>query len=148
MHNQIILQNIASPVEALSGSYEGSLPGSATWLISRLNSELDGLVADDTFILDIAGLAANLGLTNWHDPTLWHIAKLSFSQRYMPIYADYICRILSARLGKSRRCLILDLDNTLWGGVIGDVGLEGILIGNGDPTIGSSPKTMLILTET
>ena len=131
---QIILQNIASPVEALSGSYEGSLPGSATWLISRLNSELDGLVADDTFILDIAGLAANLGLTNWHDPTLWNIAKLSFSQRYMPIYADYVCRIMSARLGKSRRCLILDLDNTLWGGVIGDDGLEGILIGNGDPT--------------
>ena len=131
---QIILQNIASPVEALSGSYEGSLPGSANWLISRLNSELDGLVADDTFIVDIAGLAANLGLTNWHDPTLWNIAKLSFSQRYMPIYADYVCRIMSARLGKSRRCLILDLDNTLWGGVIGDDGLEGILIGNGDPT--------------
>ena len=131
---QIILQNIASPVEALSGSYEGSLPGSVTWLISRLNSELNGLIAADTFILDIAGLAANLGLTNWHDPTLWNIAKLSFSQRYMPIYADYVCRILSARLGKSRRCLILDLDNTLWGGVIGDDGLEGILIGNGDPT--------------
>jgi len=110
------------------------LPGSANWLISRLNSELDGLVADDTFIVDIAGLAANLGLTNWHDPTLWNIAKLSFSQRYMPIYADYVCRIMSARLGKSRRCLILDLDNTLWGGVIGDDGLEGILIGNGDPT--------------
>ncbi len=131
---QIILQNIAAPVEALSGSFEGRLIGSLTWLISHLNSEFDTLTADDTFILDIAGLAANLGLTNWHDPTLWNIAKLSFSQRYMPIYADYVCRILAARLGKSRRCLILDLDNTLWGGVIGDDGLEGILIGNGDPT--------------
>jgi len=131
---QIILQNIVLPVEALSGSYEGRLPGSLTWLIGHLNSELDALMADDTFILDIAGLAANVGLINWHDPTLWNIAKISFSQRYMPIYADYVCRILAARLGKSRRCLILDLDNTLWGGVIGDDGLEGILIGNGDPT--------------
>jgi FkbH-like protein len=131
---QIILQNIASPVEALSGSFEGRLKGSLTWLILHLNSELDTLTADDIFILDIAGLAANLGLTNWHDPTLWNIAKLSFSQRYLPIYADYVCRILAARLGKSRRCLILDLDNTLWGGVIGDDGLEGILIGNGNPT--------------
>ena len=131
---QIILQNIVLPVEALSGSYEGRLPGSLTWLIGHLNSELDALIADDTFILDIAGLAANVGLINWHDPTLWNIAKISFSQRYMPIYADYVCRILAARLGKSRRCLILDLDNTLWGGVIGDDGLEGILIGNGDPT--------------
>lgn len=131
---QIVLHNIASPVETLSGSFEGRLIGSLTWLISHLNSELDTLTADDTFILDIAGLAANLGLANWHDPTLWNIAKLSFSQRYIPIYADYVCRILAAKLGKSRRCLILDLDNTLWGGVIGDDGLEGILIGNGDPT--------------
>ena len=131
---QIILQNIAPPVETLSGSFEGRLIGSLTWLIAHLNSELDKLTAGDTFILDIAGLATNLGLIHWHDPTLWNIAKLSFSQRYIPIYADYVCRILAAKLGKSRRCLILDLDNTLWGGVIGDDGLEGILIGNGDPT--------------
>ena len=131
---QIILQNIAPPPEGLSGSYEGRLPGTLSWLISRLNTELDGLVADDTFILDIAGLASNIGLVNWHDPTQWNMAKLPFAQSYTPIYADYVCRILAARLGKSRRCLILDLDNTLWGGVIGDDGLEGILIGNGDPT--------------
>ncbi|CAM8380200.1 HAD-IIIC family phosphatase [Candidatus Methylopumilus planktonicus] len=131
---QIILQNIAPPVEALFGSYEGRLPGTMHWLISNLNRELDALIANDIFILDIAGLAANLGLENWHDPILWNVAKLSFAQRYVPIYSDYVCRILAARLGKSRRCLILDLDNTLWGGIIGDEGLEGILIGNGDPT--------------
>ena len=131
---QIILQNIAPPVESLSGSYEGRLPGTLSWLCSRLNNGIDGLVADDTFIVDIAGLAANVGLANWHDPTLWNIAKLPFAHRYTPIYADYVCRILAARLGRSRRCLILDLDNTLWGGVIGDDGLEGILIGNGEPT--------------
>jgi FkbH-like protein len=62
------------------------------------------------------------------------VAKLPFAQEFTPIYSDYVCRILAAQLGKSRRCLILDLDNTLWGGVIGDDGLEGILIGNGDPT--------------
>ncbi len=131
---QIILQNIAPPVEVLSGSYEGRLPGTLSWLIARLNIELDSLVSDNTFILDVAGIAANVGLGNWHDPTLWNIGKLPFAQCYTPIYADYACRILAARLGKSRRCLILDLDNTLWGGVIGDDGLEGILIGNGDPT--------------
>ncbi|MBX9837109.1 MAG: HAD-IIIC family phosphatase, partial [Silvanigrellaceae bacterium] len=131
---QIILQNIAPPVEVLFGSYERRLPGTLAWLISNFNRELEGFISDNTFILDIEGLAANVGLTNWHDPTLWNIAKLSFSQKYLPIYADFVCRILAAKLGKSRRCLILDLDNTLWGGVIGDDGLEGILIGNGDPT--------------
>ncbi len=131
---QIILQNIATPTEGLSGSYERRLPGTISWLISRLNIELDALSVDNVFILDIAGLAANLGQENWHNPTLWNLAKLPFSQKYSPIYSDYICRILAARFGKSRRCLILDLDNTLWGGVIGDDGLGGILIGNGDPT--------------
>jgi len=131
---QIILQNIAPPVESIAGSYEGRLPGTLSWLCSHLNFGLDTLVADDTFIVDIAGLAANVGLANWHNPTLWNLAKLPFAQQYTAIYAEYICRILAARLGKSRRCLILDLDNTLWGGVIGDDGLEGILIGNGDPT--------------
>jgi FkbH-like protein len=131
---QIILQNLAPPVELLSGSFEGRLPGTLYWLIQRLNIELDRLVADDLFIFDVTGLASIVGLENWHDPTLYNIGKLPFAQAYTPLYADYVCRLLAARLGKSRRCLILDLDNTLWGGVIGDDGLEGILIGNGNPT--------------
>ena len=132
--SQIIFQNISNPAEVPFGNYERLLNGTLYNLISKLNDKLEALVSDDTFILDIAGLSSSVGLSNWHDPTLWNIGKLSFSQRYLPIYADYICRILAARLGKSRRCLILDLDNTLWGGVIGDDGIEGILIGNGNPT--------------
>lgn len=131
---QIILQNFAEPSERLFGSYEARLPGTLAWLISRINDELDIIISDDTFILDIEGLASNIGLLSWHDPMLWNMAKLPFSQKYTPIYSEYVCRILAARLGKSRRCLILDLDNTLWGGIIGDDGVEGILIGHGDPT--------------
>ena len=131
---RIILQNIVLPVETPFGSYDGRLPGTLFSLISDLNRKLDALITDNIFVLDINSLASNLGLINWHDPTLWNIAKLSFPLRYLPIYAEYVCRILSTSLGKSRRCLILDLDNTLWGGVIGDDGLEGILIGNGDAT--------------
>ena len=86
----------------------------------------------NTYILDVATLAANIGLVNWNDPILWNLAKIPFAQKYVPIYAEYLCRILAARLVRSRRCLVLDLDNTLWGGVIGDDGLEGIKIGNGD----------------
>ncbi len=133
-HAQIILQNFALPAEAVSGSYEGRLPGTLSWIIMRLNNEIDNLSSDNTFILDVAGLASNVGLVNWYDPTLWNIGKLPFSPRFNPIYADYVCRILAARLGKTRRCLVLDLDNTVWGGIIGDDGLDGILIGNGDPT--------------
>jgi FkbH-like protein len=131
---QIILQNLAPNGQDPFGSFEARLPGTLPWLINRLNIELDTLASSHCFILDVAGLASTVGIGNWHDPTLWNMAKMPFSQRFLPIYAEYVSRILAATQGKSRRCLIMDLDNTLWGGVIGDDGLEGILIGNGDPT--------------
>lgn len=131
---QIILQNIVPPVELLAGSFERRLPGSLSWLIHQINIEIEKRASPSLLVLDVLGLAERVGLSNWHDPTLWNIGKLPFSPKYLPVYADYICRLLAARRGKSRRCLILDLDNTLWGGVIGDDGLDGILIGNGDPT--------------
>ena len=131
---QIILQNLAPNGRDPFGSFEARLPGTLPWLINRFNIELDTLASSHCFILDAAGLASAVGTGNWHDPTLWNMAKMPFSQRFLPIYAEYVSRILAATQGKSRRCLIMDLDNTLWGGVIGDDGLEGILIGNGDPT--------------
>jgi len=130
----VLLQNIAPINQSFAGSYERRLPGTWIWFVNRLNQELDLLDASYTTVVDIAALAANVGIENWHDPTLWHIAKLPFAQRFNPIYGDWISRILSARLGRSRRCLILDLDNTLWGGVVGDDGLDGIVIGNGNAT--------------
>jgi FkbH-like protein len=131
---QIIFQNIANIPESPFGSFEGRLQGTFYNLILNLNQRLDSLISNNIFLLDVENISSNIGLSNWHNPTLWNLGKLSFSQHYLPIYAEYICRILAARLGKSRRCLILDLDNTLWGGVIGDDGVEGIIIGNGNPT--------------
>jgi FkbH-like protein len=57
-----------------------------------------------------------------------------FSGAFLPLYADHVVRLVAALRGKSRRCLVLDLDNTLWGGVVGDDGLEGIKLAQGDPT--------------
>ena len=130
----VILQNIAPPPEQYLGGLDRLLPGTLSWLISRLNNKLDSLVSSDLVLLDIAGLASTVGLANWHEPTLWNMAKLPFAQKYVPAYANQVCRIISALRGKSRRCLILDLDNVLWGGVIGDEGIHGILVGNGDAT--------------
>jgi len=131
---KIILQNIARPSDMLFGSFESQLPGTITWLINQLNFKIDSLANDKISILDINHLSSNIGLMNWHDPTMWNIGKFPFSHRYAAIYSTHICRIIASKLGKSRRCLVLDLDNTLWGGVIGDDGLEGIILGNGNPT--------------
>ena len=81
--------------------------------------------------LDVATLAEQVGLDEWHDPVQWNLGKFSFSQRVVPLYADWLCRVVGAAKGKSRKCLVLDLDNTLWGGVIGDDGLAGVVLGQG-----------------
>jgi FkbH-like protein len=83
-------------------------------------------------LLDVATLAETVGLADWHNPQLWNLAKLSFSDELIPLYSDHVARTLAAIRGKSRKALILDLDNTVWGGVIGDDGLEGIQIAQGD----------------
>ena len=83
-------------------------------------------------LLDVAALAETVGLPNWHDPQLWNMGKFSFSDEFIPLYADHVARTVAALRGKSRKALILDLDNTVWGGVIGDDGLEGIAIAQGD----------------
>jgi FkbH-like protein len=130
-----ILQTIACPPETLFGSLDATLPGTTRHLIDELNRQLAAsLAGTPDLLLDVSGLAATVGLSEWHDPTLWNMAKLPVASAFMPLYADHICRLIATLRGKSRRCLILDLDNTLWSGVIGDDGLEGIVIGQGDAT--------------
>ena len=76
-------------------------------------------------------VAESVGLARWHDPLRWHDAKLPFALDAIPLYADHLCRLLAAARGLARKCLVLDLDNTLWGGVIGDDGVDGIKLGQG-----------------
>jgi FkbH-like protein len=63
----------------------------------------------------------------------WHQAKQLVSPLLSPLHGDLLARVLAAAAGLSRKCLVLDLDNTLWGGVVGDDGVEGIRLGQGDP---------------
>ncbi|MUP44059.1 HAD-IIIC family phosphatase, partial [Gramella aestuarii] len=92
----------------------------------------DRLAGTPHLLLDVAGIAETIGLANWHDPGMWHLARVSCANRVLPLYADHIGRVLAAWKGKARRCLILDLDNTVWSGVIGDDGLDGIRLAEGD----------------
>ena len=130
-----IVQTIARPSETLFGNVDLAVPGTMRGLVDGVNRGISESISGSGDVLfDVAALAETVGLANWHDPTLWNLAKLPFSDAFLPLYADHVGRIVGALRGKSRRCLILDLDNTVWGGVIGDDGLEGIVIGQGDPT--------------
>jgi FkbH-like protein len=128
-----IFQNFAPPVETLFGSLDRALPGTRRSLIDGINRELaEFVLGSGDVLLDVAALAETVGLSDWHNTQLWNLGKFSFSDEFVPLYADHVARILAAIRGKSRKVLILDLDNTVWGGVIGDDGLEGINIAQGD----------------
>lgn len=129
-----IFQTLARPVEATFGSLDLALPGTCRNVIDLFNRALASTLAGkQDLLLDVGGLAETVGLSAWHDANLWNIGKIPFANAFLPVYADLACRLIAALRGKSRRCLVLDLDNTLWGGVIGDDGLEGIVLGQGDP---------------
>jgi FkbH-like protein len=130
-----IVQTLAPPVETLFGSFDRATMGTSRSLVERLNSAIVESVANsEDLLLDVASLAETVGLAAWHDPTHWNLAKVPFSSTFVPLYADHVARLISASQGKSRRCLVLDLDNTIWGGVIGDDGLDGIRLVQGDAT--------------
>jgi HAD superfamily phosphatase (TIGR01681 family) len=75
--------------------------------------------------------AARDGIAAWHDPALWHRSKQEVTPVAAPMYGELVARLLAAKQGWSAKCLVLDLDNTVWGGVVGDDGVEGIVIGQG-----------------
>ncbi len=128
-----VIQQTFLPIALpLLGSNEHRVPNSPLRLIRALNEQLRAATTGPGVdLLSIDEHVAVDGLAAWHDPMLWHRAKQEISPTAAPYYGELVARILAARQGRSFKCLVLDLDNTLWHGVIGDDGLEGIKIGQG-----------------
>lgn len=134
---QIIQNNFDTPPWQIFGNLEMSQPGAPGHFIDRVNRAISGLAPPWVSIHDIDRLASMIGRWNWGDERFYHIAKLPCAPDYLPVYGRSVASLVAARLGRSRKCLVLDLDNTMWGGVIGDDGLHGIKLGQGD-AIGES----------
>lgn len=131
----ILVQTVAPPMDALFGALDAAVPGSPYAQVQALNLRLlDWAREAGVVAVDVARLAATVGLEFWDDPGRWHNAKFPLSPDAIPLYADVVARTLGAVRGKARKCLVLDLDNTLWGGVIGDDGVAGIRLGQGSAT--------------
>lgn len=128
----ILQQTVMPAFGPVLGNNEHRLAGSRADFIRRLNAWLRE-VADDAGI-DLLSLDQRIsldGLKAWHDVALWHRSKQEVSPSAAPMYGDLVARLLGALWGHSAKCLVLDLDNTLWGGVVGDDGLEGLVLGQG-----------------
>jgi FkbH-like protein len=128
-----IFQTLTLPPTKLFGNMDRRLKGTSRRQVLELNDFIvDHLLSDEDYLIDLEEIASTVGLGTWHDPVMWFVGKLPFALSYVPFYADQVCRLIAAIRGRSRKCLVLDLDNTIWGGIVGDDGMQNLRIGQGD----------------
>jgi predicted enzyme involved in methoxymalonyl-ACP biosynthesis/acyl carrier protein len=130
-----IIQQIPLPVHApLLGNNEHRLAGSRAAFLVRLAAEVRVMADHEGVdVLALDAHAARNGVAAWHDPLWWHRAKQEVSPAAAAMYGELVMRLVAAKLGRSAKCLVLDLDNTLWGGVVGDDGLDALVFLDDNP---------------
>ncbi|MGD0506036.1 MAG: HAD-IIIC family phosphatase [Steroidobacteraceae bacterium] len=130
---QVIQSNFAAPPWRALGNLDAHHPAGLSRFISLVNQALVDRAPPGVTIHDVDRLAAESGRWEWSDERFFYQAKLPCSPEQLVDYSHSLAALLLAQLGAGRKCLVLDLDNTLWGGVIGDDGLGGIRLGQGEP---------------
>lgn len=131
----IIQNNMEMPFWRLLGNKDCADMHGRVNFIARLNNVFYDYAAshDNFFIHDINYLSAMCGLEKWADPKYWSMYKYALAVPFFPEFAFSLSKIFKSLLGKNKKVLALDLDNTLWGGVVGDDGVEGIVLGQEVP---------------
>jgi FkbH-like protein len=122
----IIQSNFEVPEIDPLGNLGAALPGGRASVLRQLNLEL---ARQGVPILDIDQISALHGKQRWQDEALWQAAKQYPSTEAIPLLARHTAAMVRASLGLTSKCLALDLDNTLWGGIIGEDGISGIRLG-------------------
>lgn len=126
-----IVCNLPEEQESVFGNFGNKTADSFIYQTRKINFELMQLAEKtaNVFVADIAGLAAAKGKAYCFDSRLYVNADVIWSLDFTADVAVNTVQILESFVGSSKKCLILDLDNTTWGGIIGDDGVEGIQIG-------------------
>lgn len=128
----LIFQTIPDRGEPLFGSLDIQQAGTRRNMLQLLNAYISNMLGQrPNLVFDVQALAETVGLSNWYDPKQYFMAKLNCSQTALPLYGSRFASLLAAMKGISKKCLVFDLDNTIWGGVIGDDGVDGITLGQG-----------------
>lgn len=120
------------------GNLEGRLPQTQAARVSRYNAALTQALPTSCNVFDLAHQAACFGLSRWEDARLWFHSKHPFSLEAFGPVAFAASRLLAASAGRSRKCVVLDLDGTIWGGVVGDDGPANLRLGASGGAIGEA----------
>lgn len=127
----IIQNNFEQPFFRLMGNKDASDIHGFINFAARLNMKFYEYAENNQsfFINDINYLSADYGLVKWSEPKWWYMYKYSLCLDAVPMLCHNISNIIKSVLGKNKKAFALDLDNTLWGGIVGDDGVDGIVIG-------------------
>lgn len=128
---QIIQNNADIPAEDPFGNYAGTAPESARSLLHEYNRVLARRLDPGVILFDLDHLSSSYGKRRWCDQRYWYHSKHAFALDALGPIAFQGASLISALKGRAKKCVVLDLDNTLWGGVVGDDGIDGIRLGDG-----------------
>lgn len=125
----VIQNNFEHPPQRLLGNLD-ILQGNAAF-INQLNQKFYAYAAENEgfYIHDLQYLSADFGLSRWHDAKQWSLYKYAQAQEAIPHLAFSVSNMIASLYGKRKKALVLDLDNTLWGGVVGEDGAENLKLG-------------------
>lgn len=127
----IIQNNFEMPMYRLLGNQDvADIHGAGNFLL-KLNTKIYEYAQEheDFFVCDINYISADYGLKEWADPFYWYMYKYALNVNAIPYLSFNIANIIKSIFGKNKKGFVLDLDNTLWGGIIGDEGVDNISIG-------------------
>ncbi len=131
----VIQNNFEYPGYRLMGNMEASDIHGRINFITRLNQKFYEYAQThkNFFINDINYVSSCYGLDRWLDDFYWHMYKYAMAVSAIPDLAYNLARIIKSIYGKNKKALVLDLDNTLWGGVVGDDGVDNLALGQEVP---------------
>lgn len=134
-HCPVIQNNFEYPFYRVLGNQEAVYTQGRISFLNRLNEKFYQYAREHKgfYIHDINYMAAAYGLDKWADPFYWHMYKYAMCMQAIPEFAYNLSNMIKAVFGRNRKALVLDLDNTLWGGIVGDDGADNLEIGQETP---------------
>jgi len=133
--SKLIISNFTIPSKSNYGIFETKSEFGLQKMVSSLNQSLQDFVSDmdSVYLFDMNGFVTRYGEINIFDPKQFLFGDIKISLDFIPHLTNDLMGYVIATLGLSKRCIVLDLDNTLWGGIVGEDGFNGIKLGSGPP---------------
>ena len=131
----ILWHGMEVPVYAALGIQDAQLQGGQAALVARLNEGLRAALAavGNAFMVNTQACLARVGARQFYDTRYWHLARAPYSRKGLAEIAFEDFKFIRSLKGRTRKCLVLDCDNTLWGGIVGEDGVAGIKLGQNHP---------------